>query len=83
MFNAARTWTGMLIKRGQELGVVRTDLPISLLTESIMGLGEAVDRWIVEHWSELNEAERIDTAKNLIELFQRLASAQGKADVVD
>ncbi|KDB04956.1 hypothetical protein U879_04000, partial [Defluviimonas sp. 20V17] len=47
IFQAARHWVGLIIARGQALGVVRGDLPDSLLIDSALGLGEALDRWIV------------------------------------
>jgi AcrR family transcriptional regulator len=39
-----------IIQRGQELGVVRTDLPLELLVEITMGADEGGDRWMMERW---------------------------------
>ncbi len=72
MFQAARQWIGIIIERGQALGVVRSDLPTSLLIDAALGLGEALDRWAVAHWDELNEGERLEMASDQIDLFRRL-----------
>ena len=74
-FQMMRRWTGLSLARGQELGVVRTDLPESLLINSVMGLGEAMDRWIVEHWEEFGDAERQRImVTQSIDLFRRLVA---------
>ncbi len=71
-FQAARRWIGMLIARGQALGVVRTDLAGSLLVDCAMGLGEALDRWVVEHFDHLDEPARLRMASEQVDLFRRL-----------
>ena len=76
-FQAARQWIGVLIARGQTLGVVRSDLPDSLLIDSAMGLGEALDRWTVAHWDDLDEDGRLQLATDQIDLFRRLLSPRG------
>jgi len=72
IYQGARRWLGQLILRGQELGVVRTDLPDSLLIDSAMGLGEALDRWVVAHWDDYTPEERIDMAHQHMGLFRGL-----------
>lgn len=79
VFQAARTWVGIIITRGQTLGVVRTDLPQSLLIDSAMALLETLDRWVVTHWNELDEAARQELPHKHIELFRRLLSADQTA----
>jgi AcrR family transcriptional regulator len=58
LFEEGRQWVGAAIARGQELGVVRTDLPEMLLVDCTMGLLEALDRWSVAHWEEMDDAAR-------------------------
>ena len=72
LFQAARHWIGVILERGQTLGVVRTDLPMSLLVDCTMGLGEAIDRWVVAHWDDLDENQRLQMANDQIDLFRRL-----------
>jgi AcrR family transcriptional regulator len=71
-FQAARQWVGTIVARGQTLGVVRTDLPNDLLIDCTMGLGEALDRWVVAHWDELDQEQRLRMAGEQIDLFRRL-----------
>lgn len=71
-FQAVRRWIGVVLSRGQELGVVRSDLPGTLLIDCTMGLLEALDRWGVAHWEELDEATRLRMANVQIDLLRRL-----------
>ncbi|MBV9894885.1 MAG: TetR/AcrR family transcriptional regulator [Chloroflexi bacterium] len=45
-----------LVQRGQQLHVVRTDLPNELLCAWLFGLDKASDRWMMAHWEELDRA---------------------------
>ncbi|APZ52089.1 TetR/AcrR family transcriptional regulator [Salipiger abyssi] len=72
LFEAARCWVEAAIARGQALGVVRRDLPQSLLVEATMGLLETLDRWILDHWSSLSEEEKTRLPEQHIGLFRDL-----------
>lgn len=72
LFEAGRLWVGAAISRGQELGVVRTDLPTSLLVDCTMGLLEALDRWSVAHWEEMDETARPRMVSAQIGLLRRM-----------
>ena len=76
LFEIAKKWVKRFIVHGQGLGVVRTDLPQSLLIDSTMGLLEAIDRWLVVHWEELDENEREEMPALHIGLFRRLLSQE-------
>lgn len=52
-----RRWTREILARGQELGVVRRDLPLALLVEITMAMDEAADRWLSEHAQDYDEEE--------------------------
>ena len=43
-----------LIKRGQELGVIRADLPDDLLSTWIFALDQASDQWLMSHWEQMD-----------------------------
>jgi hypothetical protein len=45
-----------LIARGQELGMIRTDLPEELLFAWMQALDRASDRWLLAHWVNLDRA---------------------------
>ena len=51
-----RTIVMRLIQRGQELGVIRTDLPADLLFSWLHALDHASDRWMMYHWEHLDRA---------------------------
>ena len=71
-FDMARRWLGLLLARGQALGAVRTDLPTNLLIDCAMGMGEALDRWVVENWSALDDEAKARMPREHIDLFRRL-----------
>ena len=80
IFEIARRWVMHIITRGQELGVVRADLPQSLLVDATMALLECLDRWIVAHWNDLDGAAKIEMPRKHIELFRRLLSNEGMSN---
>ncbi len=43
-----------IVKRGQELGVIRTDLSEDLIFAWIAALDDASDHWLLAHWSKLD-----------------------------
>ena len=49
-----RTYVMNILKRGQELGVIRTDLPEEFLFAWQQALDAASDHWLLAHWSELD-----------------------------
>jgi AcrR family transcriptional regulator len=49
-----RTWMMNLVKRGQELRVIRNDLSEELIFAWIAALDDASDHWLLAHWSELD-----------------------------
>lgn len=76
LFQGARGWVEKIITRGQTLGVVRADIPLSLLVDTTMALLESLDRWVVAHWSDLGGEEKARLPDTHIELFRRLLSCQ-------
>lgn len=69
-FAEARAYLAWLLARGQELGVVRTDLPRDLLLAVVMAAAEAADRWMATHWEELDLAELPELAGRAFELLR-------------
>lgn len=72
LFETAIKFVGGVLERGQELGVVRTDLPQSLMIDYAMALGEAGDRWIIMHWDEMDDAAKVESARVNMRIFKRL-----------
>lgn len=49
-------WFATILHRGRDLGVIRRDMPAELLLAVCVAMDEAADRWVFEHWDELDEA---------------------------
>lgn len=49
-----RTWMMTIVQRGQELGVIRTDMSEQLIFAWMQALDGASDHWLLAHWSELD-----------------------------
>lgn len=56
-YGAFRGWMANLLRRGQEVGAIRTDLPMDLLVTLMFGVGEAFDRWTITHFDEVGRTE--------------------------
>lgn len=67
-------FTEDLLRRGQAVGAVRTDLPVELLAHLLTGLGEAVDRWLLARWPSLDPAALAALPDQTVDLFARLAA---------
>lgn len=72
ILDVSMNWTSKLLHRGQALGLVRSDLPESFLVDAVMSLGMAMDRWILAHWDELSDAERLKLNGQIFDVFVRL-----------
>ena len=68
----AERWTADILTRGQQLGVVRDDLPIAFLAGICLALGEAGDRWLLEHWESLMPTERERLIAGEMDMFRRI-----------
>jgi len=79
VFDVIRRWTTDILGRGRELGTVRTDLPLDFMVEITMGMGEAGDRWIAEHWDDLSPVERDHLIDGDMALFRRLLEPEVEA----
>ena len=77
-FERVHAFMGRLMHRGQELGVVRTDLPEPLLLQLLLAVGETADRWIVERWEELEPDEIESITARIFEALRTLAAPWGE-----
>ena len=68
----------MLLARGQELEVVRTDLPLELLVDVALSVNEAGGRWRLEHWDKYPDAERVAHADAQIDLIRDMLHAKNQ-----
>ena len=74
LVDLGRDYWGRLIRRGQELGVIRTDLPLGLLVETVLGADHGGDRWMFEHWDTFSPDElnavvdgRVDLLRDMLD----------------
>ncbi len=68
MMEEMRAYTEGLVESGRQLGAVRDDLPASLLTHLLLGLGEAFDRWMIPRWQEMDPTELAALPDRIVEL---------------
>ncbi len=71
-FEEARQWQAHLIRRGQQVGAVRSDLPAELLQVLLVGADEAGDRWMVERWEQFDELENERIFEEVFAIFRRM-----------
>ena len=71
-FDEARRWQADLIRHGQDLGTVRSDLPVELLQALLVGADEAGDRWFVENWDGVAEKETERLFEEVFAIFRRM-----------
>ena len=72
VLQSLRRVTADVLRRGQEVGVVRRDLPLSYLAEVTLALGETGDRWLLAHWDTIEEAERGRLVDVQMEMLRRI-----------
>lgn len=66
-------YTADLLRRGQAVGAVRTDLPLEFLAHLLTGLGETLDRWLLARPDPPAPAELAGLPDLVVDLFARLA----------
>jgi AcrR family transcriptional regulator len=65
-------WLRELTARGQELGVVRRDLPMDLIVAIIVAMDEACDTWLSENWEAIGDAEAHRIMLELVHAYRRV-----------
>lgn len=73
-FAQVRALLRKILRRGQQLGVVRQDLPEGLLLSAVLGAAESSDRWMVDHWEELDEQTVRHCSDALFRMLRTMAS---------
>jgi AcrR family transcriptional regulator len=72
LFEELYPWILSIIKRGQALGLIRSDLPEDLLIGLLMGLDDAHDRWMMAHWQEFDISDLDRLAQQMVNLLKTL-----------
>ena len=69
-----------IVIRGQEMGKVRTDLPLDLLVNILWSLGESIDFWVLSHIDEFSTKELEQQSKVYVDLWKRIAGIENVID---
>jgi hypothetical protein len=69
---AVREWTRDLVRRGQEVGAVRDDLPLDLMLVLLFAVDEACDRWVIDRIDQLDRREIETLSDKLFELLRQM-----------
>jgi AcrR family transcriptional regulator len=72
----SRDLTRAFLERGQELGTVRTDLPLELMLEMFLAADEAGDRWIMEQWDRLDEGGKAELLDARVDFTRDMLDAR-------
>ncbi|HVP21001.1 MAG TPA: hypothetical protein VMS73_03985 [Anaerolineaceae bacterium] len=75
-----RTYVMNILKRGQELGVIRTDLPEQLLFAWQQALDAASDHWLLAHWSELDRQAIAHISDQTVDGMRRVLAVFPEVD---
>jgi len=71
---------GAVIKRGQELGLVRSDLPDELLFDWFRAIDGASDNWLLAHIDQLDQATIVQVSRQTIAALQRALEPPASID---
>jgi AcrR family transcriptional regulator len=67
-----REWTREVLRRGQRIRAVRTDLPEDLLLETSFAMMEGFDRWLVEQRKTVTEGPVEELAALIVGFLRRI-----------
>lgn len=70
-----KTLTLGLVKRGQELGLIREDLEPGLIFAWLQGLDQASDQWLMERWAQLDRTTLARISDETVEAMRRVLAA--------
>jgi AcrR family transcriptional regulator len=70
---ATMPWLGQTVAAGQRIGAIRTDLPAEFLITIALGMGQAMDTWLIIR--PLPQSELADDIHTLIDMMRRALSA--------
>jgi len=66
------------VRRGQEVGVVRDDLPSDLLMSMLSAADTAADRWMLDNWERYPPEELERIAERWLGLLERMLRPVGE-----
>ena len=66
-----------LVRVGQPVGAVRTDLPVGLLVSIVIGMGQGMDLWFADHIETIQADRMLELNDKLVAMFRRVMAPQG------
>jgi len=66
-----RTWVMAIVKRGQEVGVIRSDIPDDLIFAWLQALDDASDQWLLLQWKDLDRAAIARISDQTVDAMRR------------
>jgi AcrR family transcriptional regulator len=80
LFDDGQDWVKYLIAQGQQLGVVRQDLPLEFLVEAAMGVVEACDRWFLRYIDDVDEDEMMEQSRKQFDMIRGMLEPPETSD---
>ena len=82
-FRRMERWTNVLLKRGQELGAFRRDVPLDLLRRILQAVGYTMDSWLFEKIEENPKDAPVDHFLTFaLDMYQRILSPEGTGEAL-
>jgi AcrR family transcriptional regulator len=66
---AITPWLAQTVAAGQRVGAVRTDVPVELIVTVAVGMGQAMDTWLITRPLNATDAEAV--VRTLIDMMRR------------
>ena len=80
-FRRVERWTANLLKRGQDLGAIRKDVPPDLLRSVLQAMGHTMDSWLFEHLEKAPESVSVEKFLAFaLDMFKRILSPEGAVE---
>jgi AcrR family transcriptional regulator len=65
------TWVMSIVKRGQELGVIRDDIPDEIIFAWLQALDEVGDQWLLAQWKDLDRQDIVRISDQTVDAMRR------------
>jgi AcrR family transcriptional regulator len=67
-----RSWVMSIVKRGQEVGVIRSDIPDDLVFAWLEALDDAGDHWLLARWKQLDREGIAQVSDQTVDAMRRV-----------
>ncbi len=70
-------WVMAIVNRGQELGVIRTDIADEMIFAWLQALDDASDHWLVANWKHLDRESIQRVSDQTVDAMRRTLAPTG------